>query len=92
MYRAVLLLIDFFFIGSAEEVVDGNTVKVGDLDEGFGGDVACAGFVMAVTALGTVQNICHLLLREVFVFSEISDSYILHKLFTIQYTYFTKFR
>ena len=54
MYRAVLLLIDFFFIGSAEEVVDGNTVKVGDLDEGFGGDVVFAGFVVAVCPLRAV--------------------------------------
>ncbi len=67
--RAALLLVHFFFIRPPEEVVDGDIVKVGDLDEGFGGDVAGAGFIVAVAALCAVKDVCHLLLCHVFVFT-----------------------
>ena len=52
--RAALLLVHFFFICPPEEVVDGDIVEVGDLDEGFGGDVSVTSFIMTVTALRAI--------------------------------------
>jgi hypothetical protein len=48
------LLVDLFFVRPAEEIVHGDIVEIGDFDEGFGGDVMLAGFIVAVCSLRTV--------------------------------------
>ena len=65
-------------------------MEIRDPDEGFGEDVAGAGFVMTVASLRAMQILCHLLLGDVLVLAQVSDSYILHKFLHLHYTNSTK--
>ena len=90
LHDGLSLFVDLFFICSAEEVVHGNIVEIRDFDEDLSGNVAGSGFVVTVCTLRTMQIICHLLLGKIFVLTQVSDSYILHKFLPLQYTYSTK--
>ena len=90
LHDGLSLFVDLFFICSAEQVVHGNIVEIRDFDENFGGNVMFAGFIIAVSPLGTVQIFCHGSLCQIPVLAEIPDSYKLHKHPTFLYYHFTK--
>lgn len=59
--RFFALLVHFGIVCSAENEVHRNIVEVRKADKGLGGDIALAGFVMAVrplTAIDIFSNLC----------------------------------
>lgn len=67
----VMEIISFHHVGicgAVQEKIRRYTVKVGNLNQNFGGDVHLTPFVVAVYPLTAIKNQCHLCLSHVLVF------------------------
>lgn len=67
------LFVSFGVVGQTEDVVHRYLVKIGQADEHIRGDVPLAQLVVAVDALGTIQNFCKLSLLQISIFSQITN-------------------
>ena len=74
MNRDLFLRVGGFHIGPAQEVVHADTVKIGQLIQGFRGNVPSAVFVVGVAGLGAVQQLRQILLLQVTILPKVADS------------------
>ena len=66
-------------IGAPQQVISGCAVIIGQLNQHLCGYVYVAAFVVAVYALGTVQDFCKLTLIQVGIFPQVPNSIISHQ-------------
>lgn len=60
-----------FFVGSPNNIVDANVIIISQPHEKIYGDCSNTFFVSSVDFSITVQNVCHILLRQIVVNSQI---------------------
>lgn len=74
-------------IGFAEQIIDACVVEARESDEHIGGNMMYAAFVFGIARLGHVQMIGQVLLLQIAIFAQISNSRIFHVHHRSQYTY-----
>jgi len=76
--RCLRLIISLWIVGFAEQVVDADVVKAGELDENLRRNIVRSNFILGIAGLRHAQIIGHLLLFQIMIGSQIANTLIHH--------------
>lgn len=78
IYLVLFKLFSFRVIADAQNIINGHLMKCRKLYENACGDISLPQLIITINLLRAVECLCHILLRQIFVFSQISYSFIHH--------------
>lgn len=71
---------EIFLIGSVQNIINRNAVKIGKLNQNFSRDIKLSPLIVAVNTLATRKYFAHLLLGKVFILAQVSYSLVKHSI------------
>ena len=76
--RSLPFGIRLFNRGAAEKIISACIIKISKTAKNIRWNISFADFIIGITNLRAIQKICNILLAEILILSQISDSFIYH--------------
>jgi len=70
-YRPVLFYIKLFIVGATEDIIGGNTVKIGKCYKVTDKEFALACLIAGILRLCSIEQLCNIALLEVFILAQV---------------------